>query len=131
MNPTKRDVSIIHSLYCSLTDQEGLPLRFDRQKWWFDWLKCGFTENDLKTVIRYLKNGIYHGRRNEGALKFSNLICDVERFEEDLFEAKRVLKMNKPRTPVAPSTPKDTEGVVTKNAVEASKIFQRFREQRR
>jgi hypothetical protein len=98
MTTTESEIAALHEAYCLLTGQEGLPLRFDRQRQWYDWCRCGFTLDDLKLVVRYLKKGIADRSRNQGALKFSNLIVQVDRFEEDLFEARRVLKV-RPRQP--------------------------------
>lgn len=98
MTTTESEIAALHEAYCHLTGQEGLPLRFDRQRQWYDWCRCGFTLDDLKLVVRYLKKGIADRSRNQGALKFSNLIVQVDRFEEDLFEARRVLKV-RPKPP--------------------------------
>lgn len=98
MTATESEVAALHEAYCRLTGQDGLPLRFDRQRQWYDWIRAGFTFEDLKLVIRYLKKGIAERRRNHGALKFSNLVVQLDRFEEDLFEARRVLKV-RPKPP--------------------------------
>ena len=88
----------LHGIYCELTGQVGLPVRFERERMWFDWMRCGWGEQELRTVIRYLRIGINEGKRNAGALKFSNLIGQPDRFEEDLFEARRVLRPARPRS---------------------------------
>ncbi len=98
MTLTESEIAALHDAYCRLTQQEGLPLRFDRQRWWFEWCRAGFTLDDLKLVVRYLKKGIADRKRNPGSLKFSNLIVQVDKFEEDLFEARRVLKV-RPKPP--------------------------------
>jgi hypothetical protein len=71
-----------HQLYCQWTGQQ-LPLRFDRERLWYEFLRAGFTLGDLAQVIRYLQKEIRHTRRNVGALKLSNLL-QLDRFEEDL-----------------------------------------------
>ncbi len=71
-----------HQLYCQLTGQ-NLRLGFDRERQWFEWLRAGFTPQDLRRVIGYLQHEIREGRRNVGALKLSNLL-QPDRFEEDL-----------------------------------------------
>ena len=71
-----------HQLYCQLTGQ-SLRLGFDRERQWFEWLRAGFTPEDLRRVITYLQREIREGRRNVGALKLSNLL-QPDRFEEDL-----------------------------------------------
>ncbi len=71
-----------HQLYCHLTGQ-SLRLGFDRERQWYEWLRAGFTLQDLRRVIAYLQREIREGRRNVGALKLSNLL-QADRFEEDL-----------------------------------------------
>lgn len=75
-------ISALHQLYCQLTGQ-SLRLGFDRERQWFEWLRAGFTPEDLRRVIGYLQREIREGRRNVGALKLSNLL-QLDRFEEDL-----------------------------------------------
>jgi hypothetical protein len=72
----------LHQAYCQLTAQ-NLSLRFDRERLWFEFLRAGFTFEDLLQVVRYLQKEIRHARRNVGALKLSNLL-QLDRFEEDL-----------------------------------------------
>ena len=71
-----------HQLYCQLTGQT-LRLGFDRERQWYEWLRAGFTPEDLRRVVAYLQGQIRQGRRNVGALKLSNLL-QPDRFEEDL-----------------------------------------------
>jgi hypothetical protein len=72
----------LHQTYCRLTGQ-NLSWRFDRERLWFEFLRAGFTLDDLVQVVRYLQKEIRHTRRNVGALKLSNLL-QLDRFEEDL-----------------------------------------------
>ena len=71
-----------HELYCQLTGQK-LSLRFDRERLWYEFLRAGFSAQDLKRVVTYLQKEIRASRRNVGALKLSNLL-QLDRFEEDL-----------------------------------------------
>ena len=75
-------IAAAHQLYCRLTGQT-LRLGFDRERQWFEWLRAGFTPEDLRRVVVYLQREIREGRRNVGALKLSNLL-QPDRFEEDL-----------------------------------------------
>lgn len=92
------DVEAMHGLYCELTGQQGFGLRFGRDRVWWEWMQNGWGEDELRLVVRYLRKGIAEGKRNQGALKFSNLIGQPDRFEEDLLEARRVLNA-RPRKP--------------------------------
>ena len=62
-----------HQLYCQLTGQK-LTLRFDRERLWYEFLRSGFSTEDLKSVVAYLQKEIRASRRNVGALKLSNLL---------------------------------------------------------
>lgn len=75
-------IATAHQFYCHLTGQR-LRLGFDRERQWYEWLRAGFTLEDLRRVILYLQREIREGRRNVGALKLSNLL-QPDRFEEDL-----------------------------------------------
>ena len=79
---TLADLRATHELYCQLTGQK-LSLRFDRERLWYEFLRAGFSAQDLKRVVAYLQKEIRASRRNVGALKLSNLL-QLDRFEEDL-----------------------------------------------
>jgi hypothetical protein len=91
------EIAAAHQLYCQLTAQ-SLRLGFDRERQWFEWLRAGFTLQDLRRVVGYLQREIRESRRNVGALKLSNLL-QPDRFEEDL-NIRRVRLQPLPR-PVA------------------------------
>ncbi len=90
-------IAAAHQLYCQLTGQT-LRLGFDRERQWFEWLRAGFTPEDLRRVVAYLQREIRAGRRNVGALKISNLL-QPDRFEEDL-NIRRVRLQPPPRPQV-------------------------------
>src|SRR2546422_715289 len=99
--PQRRPLLLEHlpQAYCRLTGQ-ALPLRFERERLWFEFLRAGFTLADLVQVVRYLQKEIRHTRRNVGALKLSNLL-QLDRFEEDLNISRVRLTAQAPR-PSAP-----------------------------
>jgi hypothetical protein len=78
----QQQITAAHQLYCQLTGQT-LRLGFDRERQWYEWLRAGFTLEDLRRVVAYLQREIRLNRRNVGALKLSNLL-QLDRFEEDL-----------------------------------------------
>ena len=80
--PTPQHIAAAHQLFCQLTGQV-LRLGFDRERQWYEWLRAGFSLQDLRRVIVYLQREIREGRRNVGALKLSNLL-QPDHFEEDL-----------------------------------------------
>lgn len=102
MNASRQQIEAVHRLYCQLTGQ-NLRLGFERERQWFEWLRAGFTPEDLRRVILYLQREIRQGRRYVGALKLSNLL-QPDRFEEDL-NIRRVRLEAPPRPQPAPPAP--------------------------
>lgn len=92
---TPQQIQNAHTLYCRLTGQK-LPLRFDRERMWYELLREGYTLSDIRKVITYLQNEIRNGRRNLGALKLSNLL-QPDRFDED-YNLTRI-KLSPPSSP--------------------------------
>ena len=91
-----QSVRELHGLYCQWTAQT-LSLRFDRERLWYEFLRAGFSAEDLKRVLTYLQKEIRAQRRNIGALKLSNLL-QLDRFEEDLNISRVRLKPAAPRS---------------------------------
>ena len=90
-----QSVRELHELYCQWTAQT-LSLRFDRERLWYEFLRAGFSAQDLKCVLTYLQKEIRAQRRNIGALKLSNLL-QLDGFEEDLNISQVRLKPPAPR----------------------------------
>src|SRR6266702_5231564 len=105
MEPLEQQIDHLHARYCRLTGQ-SLSLGFDRQRLWYEFLRAGFTAEDLERVIRYLQREIRRERRNVGALKLSNLL-QLDRFEEDLNISRVQLyaPSNSAPPPPVPSSP--------------------------
>ena len=121
-----------HELYCHLTGQK-LTLRFDRERLWYEFLRAGFTQDDLKTVVAYLQKEIRASRRNVGALKLSNLL-QLDRFEEDLNISKVKLRYPPPSssshcTPCDPPAP--TPAQWQKLRLQAKEALARLRRRHR
>lgn len=99
MNPapdmTKR-IADLHDWYC----RNVMTMRLTPQveKLWFDWLRAGYCGPDLRAVILYIRRQIAIGKRNEGALKLSNLIAPGELgyvgFDQDLGLARARANLN-------------------------------------
>ena len=119
-----------HELYCQLTGQK-LSLRFDRERLWYEFLRAGFSAQDLKSVVAYLQKEIRASRRNVGALKLSNLL-QLDRFEEDL-NISNVRLRSAPPPPQSPrSTPTDpppTPAQLQSLRQEAKAAFARLRQE--
>ena len=119
-----------HDLYCQLTGQK-LSLRFDRERLWYEFLRAGFSTEDLKRVVAYLQKEIRASRRNVGALKLSNLL-QLDRFEEDL-NISNVRLRSAPPTQSPRSSPTDppppTPAQLQNLRQEAKAVFARLREE--
>lgn len=101
----------LHAHYCARTGFEVI-LNDQRRRLWWDWCSYAnwtWTKDDLGRVIGYLLGQIKIDKRNEGALKITNLIGQPDNFEEDLGLAKKAAKPNamfvaKPQPPKASAT---------------------------
>ena len=79
-------VKALHAAYEARTGYT-ITLNMMRERQWVEWLKWSdyaWTETELARVIGYLRRKIAKGDRNDGALKFGNLIGQPDHFEEDL-----------------------------------------------
>jgi hypothetical protein len=86
-------ISKVRQLHSAYEARTGYAIRLNmyRERQWAEWLRWSehtWTEADLARVIGYLRSKISKGERNEGALKFDNLIGSPDKFEEDLNLAK-------------------------------------------
>lgn len=99
----RTQIEPLHQLYCRLTGQT-LGLGFDRERLWFEFLRAGFTADDLRRVVGYLQQQIRLQRRYVGALKLSNLL-QLDRFEEDLNISRVRLRPPASPTPAVPPPP--------------------------
>lgn len=79
-------VKELHACYVARTGYE-IAYNLARENSWREWCAFGgwkWTCEDLARVIGYLRGKIRKGERNEGALKFFNLVGRPDNFEEDL-----------------------------------------------
>jgi hypothetical protein len=96
-------IEALHARYVKLTGYSEISLDMARERQWFEWQKFGvthnhpFTQDDLSLVVRLIHDGIKRQKRNQGALKFDNLIGNPAGFEQDLAEARSIYgKRTKP-----------------------------------
>src|SRR5258707_9735230 len=123
-----QSVRELHELYCHWTAQT-LSLRFDRERLWYEFLRAGFSAQDLKSVVAYLQKEIRASRRNVGALKLSNLL-QLDRFEEDLnISNVRLRSAPPPQSPRSTPTdpPPPTPAQLQNLRQEAKAAFARLR----
>ena len=95
-------MAFIKALHAAYEARTGYAIIYNdlRQRQWWEWCKWAdweWTDRELAIVIGYLRGKINKGDRNDGALKFENLIGNPDRFEEDLNLANEARK----GTPIA------------------------------
>ena len=112
------EIQRLHSTYKLLT---GLvvPLDSYREYQWFEFIRRGLTEDDLCAVIRSIRKGVAANTRNRGALRFTNLIGQLDRFEEDLAEC-RALARGPARQPARDAVLQATGRVPTSSQAAAA-----------
>lgn len=98
MNDRAAQIAHLHAVFCAAT---GLQIRmgiceYFREHSWLEFIKAGFTEQDILAWAAYLHRKIREGTRNPGALKFSNSIGRLDVFDEDLGMAKAEARVKKP-----------------------------------
>lgn len=89
-------ITDLHAHYCAKSTFDVM-LNDQRRRMWWDW--CAFsawtwTAEDLGRVIGYLVGQIKIDKRNDGSLKFTNIIGQPDKFEEDLGLAKKAARPN-------------------------------------
>jgi len=112
--PICNAASKIPSFHAAYEELTGIQLRLtmDRERQWYEFIKSGVTLEDMRMLIKAIKVGINDpdrsmlGRRNIGALKFHNLIGQLDQTEEDL-GLLRSLQRAKQRQP-APQPARDS-----------------------
>lgn len=84
MGATNHDqVRVLHEAYEQLSGMQ-VPLRFNREASWVYFAQAGFTLEDLQAVITRLADQVRKGFRRPECLKFSNVVEQLDRFEEEL-----------------------------------------------
>lgn len=108
-------IAHVRALHASYEARTGYTIRWNMHRehqWgvWCAWSDWQWTEADLARVIHYLRSKIAKGERNDGALKFDNLIGRPDCFEEDLNLAKEAAK-GSPTFQAKPKAAKPAEDI--------------------
>lgn len=107
----KDEIERLHRIYVADTGRE-ISLNMETERQWWDWCNYRrerpFTKEDLQRVIFHLQKQIRLGKRNQGALKFRNLIGMPDQFEDDLEQiASQKLRDQPPRAETRAEVPID------------------------
>lgn len=73
----------LHETYCRLSKMQ-VKLAFNRESSWYNFTQAGFTKADLEAVLKRLVRLVEQGERRVEALRFSNTVESLDRFEEEL-----------------------------------------------
>lgn len=121
------NVEELHALYCERTGLE-IRLAYDRERYWFDFIKAGFTKDDLNLVVGSLLKGIGKGDRNPGCLRFRNLIQQLDNFDEELAQARAQMRNFKVQSPKekAMESLRGPSNVVPMNARPAKEVIEKL-----
>lgn len=98
MSDINSEIAHLHAVWNAAT---GQALRmgicdYEREFGYHQFIKAGFTAQDISTVVNYLHREIAKGNRLNGALRWSNCIGNLVRFDEDLQMAKAAARIPKP-----------------------------------
>lgn len=90
----------IQSLARKFTELTGNPvcLSYCCQGEAREFLNAGFTEDDLAMMVRYRKATVKEPHILKAMLRWRFIIGDVQRFAEDLLEAKAHFQKKRPKT---------------------------------
>jgi len=126
-------ISHVRRLHAEFEARTGYAIRWNlhrENQWsaWCRWADWDWAEIELARVIFYLRGKIGKGERNEGALKFDNLIGQPDKFEEDLnlaLEARKGSPTFRPKASPAKTTPagQASDGQPLFNGQEAAASF--------
>lgn len=86
MTDAATKISALHAAYCKATGF-NLPLGMDREAAWYEWVRKGFTPDDVVALVRHHKSLAHRGASGR-SLKFRSLVVNVDWAEEDLIELK-------------------------------------------
>jgi hypothetical protein len=93
----RTQIETLHALYNQITGFNLVLAEYGRERFWYEFLKKGFTEPDLRLVLTYIKQQIKAGKKGQGSLRFSYLIERPDMFEEERAFAKTALLSRKPQ----------------------------------
>lgn len=94
MTDNTKTYARLHAVYLLATGAD-VPLTMSRIFTWEAWCARGWESTDLILVVKHIKSRIKEGRRWPESFRFSNLIENTSRFEEDLSEARALNRIPK------------------------------------
>lgn len=118
-------IGALHAAYVEITGME-LRCEYSRMSAWQEFIRRGFTVDDIRIVVHEIRRAIPSGARKPGALLFRNLIVNIDGFEEDLEMAKANMRSRRPpmteRDKILKQTGRATE--TTSTAREVGTVIQ-------
>jgi hypothetical protein len=90
----------LHQTYCrTLGEDIQLTMRPDRERAWLEFIKQGYTKQDLVAAIEHIRNSALQPSAKSNALLFRNLIERLDNFEDEMFRIKIERALPKQKTP--------------------------------
>lgn len=128
---TIEDHTAIHAAYCQCSGRAVVMSMQDHGRWNL-WKAHGWTEADLRLVVRFIQRRIKAGRRYDESLRLHNLL-EPGRFADDLLDSKAEQRQPRP-TPrqavlkaVGRQEPESDRCVSAGQALERTKLAERLR----
>ena len=97
----KDKIAALHSAWNTATGQH-IPLgvcSYEVECGWLNFIKAGYGEEDLITVVAYLQAEIKKGERKPASLRWRNCVGDTLRFSEEIELARGAMKRKVTETP--------------------------------
>lgn len=121
MNDIQAQINLLDTSYGKLSGMQikGRGVVNGRERGWFEYVKAGFTLDDLEVTILWLKYRIRQGKRDIGCLRWSSLIGSLDRFQEELSMARAEKRNAKP-----PQTPLQAVQAMRERPAVENTVFQ-------
>lgn len=89
MTSTSPEINQLHAVYCSATGMQ-LSLLPCSERWWFDALQSGMTEQDIALVVKSRQQRVKQGFRHKECLLLRNFIGSEEAIQSVMEEAAQI-----------------------------------------
>lgn len=86
MQSANNQINQLHAVYCSATGMQ-LGLLPASERWWFDAIQSGMTDNDIALVVKSRQQRVKQGLRRRECLLLRNFIGSDEAIQSVMEEA--------------------------------------------
>lgn len=89
MQSANNQINQLHAVYCAATGMQ-LPLLPASERWWFDAIQSGMTEQDVALVVKSRQQRVKQGFRHKECLLLRNFIGSEEAIQSVMEEAAQI-----------------------------------------